>query len=203
MSYIHNLGEIRRAGDYEIRANDAAASEWRDDYLLNGIRTINGSRDAVGIPADLLTQGPDAELRFGFQVSRAGPLLSVQQPGSDSDDEVLAAEPVAYVARNGVLMMREKKAPYVLVKQAAVLDGRWHELSLRRAKDSWRISVDGIPEGRVSGLFTGSKPSGYLQVGPAYLVNSSNLGSGWVRFFGKLRDVRVGRVRSNLGPPPP
>ena len=47
--------------------------------------------------------------------------------------------------------------------------------------------------GHVSELFTGSKPPRYLQVGSAYLASCSDLGQGWVRSFGKLRDVKVGR----------
>jgi hypothetical protein len=105
---------------------------------------------------------------LGFRQAEPARFYLYLQPGSDTDEELRPAEPLVYIARNGVLTMREKQATYVpLVKQATVLDGRWHELSLRRAKGSWEISVDGGPAGRVSGLFTGSEPPRYLQVGPA------------------------------------
>src|SRR4029077_2010389 len=96
VSYVRHLHPIQKIGNYEIRVNQAVLAKWTDDYLLNGIRTIDGSRDSVGIQADLL-RSDAADLLFGFQARAAGPLLPVQRPGAEPEEDPTAVEPLVYI----------------------------------------------------------------------------------------------------------
>ena len=199
VAYIQHLHAIRKVGDYEVRANAAVASDWKDDYLLNGTRDLNGARAAVGVPGDLITSAADVELAFGFQASRAGPVLSVPQTDA-SAGEAPPMEPILYLSPDGGLMIRSKPGTYVrLAGQAGVLDGLWHEVSLRRDAAGWEVSLDEISTGRIGELLTGGKPAQYLQLGPAFVEKGTALGPGWIPFAGKLRDVRVKRASADSG----
>ena len=190
VAYIRDLSPIQEVGDYEIRGNAAALGKWNVDYLLNGIRKIDGSRDAVGIPAGLLSS-TDFKLIFEFQADQAGPLLSVQQSGAKSDEDTIATEPVTYIAQNGVLMIRKTAGAYSSSLSASVLDGLWHEISVQRDPQGWRMFLDGHPVGRTPELLTGADQPRYLQLGPAFGIVGSPLGQGWSSFFGQIRNVRV------------
>jgi preprotein translocase subunit Sss1 len=191
VSYVRHLHPIQKIGDYEIRGNQAVLAKWTDDYLLNGIRTIDGSRDSVGIPADLL-RSDDVELLFGFQARRAGPLLSIQRPGAESEEDTIAAEPLVYIAPDGALMIRQRPGSYLRsLLPPNVLDGLWHELSLQREGRGWQMSLDGVSSGRIPEFLGGPAPPRYLQLGPAFIAGCPALEQGWVPFFGRLRDVRV------------
>jgi hypothetical protein len=199
VAYIRSLRAIRKIGDYEIRATEPVAAAWSDDYLLNGVRDINGTRAAIGVPTDLLPPGSPTELTFGFQANRSGPLISIEQPGAGSDDEVTPTERLVYIEENGRLVLRTKPGAYLVTPQATrVLDGQWHELSLRRERNDWLVLLDGVPVGEACGSFTQENPSRYMQLGPANTTNCPGHRSGWSQFFGKLREVRVRRVESSL-----
>jgi hypothetical protein len=193
VSYIRDLHHVQEVGDYEIRVNDASLDKWVDDYVLNGVRDINGTRDAVGIPADLLSRA-DAEVTFGFQARSAGPLISVQQRGTQSEEDLTATEPLTYIARDGVLMIRKTPGTYSRSLSGSVLDGLWHEIILQREQQGWQISLDGRSIGQTAEFLADPDQPKYLQLGPTWVESSSSLGQGWVSFFGKLRDVRVSRV---------
>jgi hypothetical protein len=196
-TYIRSLRPIRKIGAYEIKATESVAAAWSDDYLLNGVRDINGTRAAIGVPTDLLPPGTPTELTFGFQATRGGPLVSIEQPGAGSDDEVTPTERLVYIEEDGRLVLRTKPAAYVVTQRATrVLDGQWHEMSLRRERNDWLVLLDGFPVGEARGSFAQENPSRYLQLGPAYTTNCPGQRSGWSRFFGKLREVRVRRVSS-------
>ncbi len=190
VSYIQQLSPIRKVGDYEIRGNAAVRQNWNDDYLLDGVRDLDGNRSAVGIPTSLLNAAIDSELTFGFEVGGAGPLLSAQKTRTVSDDEPFATEPLVYVSRDGTLMIRASAGVYV-ASRARVADAQWHELSLRRRQNGWAISVDGTERGSIADFTAGDKGPRYLQVGPAYVENCAELGKGWKSFRGKVRDVRA------------
>ena len=193
VAYIRKLQPIRKVGNYEVRANDAVAARWKEDYLLNGVRAISGGRAAVGVPSELLASSANAELVFEFQADRSGPLLSVQQPGQGSI-EASATEPVVYVMPDGELTVRREGGSYgPLAPRARVLDVRWHELILRHANGNWAVSLDGGPADKIPDLPIGPNSARYLQLGPAFIADSAVTARGWAPFFGKLRDVRVRR----------
>jgi hypothetical protein len=195
VSYIQQLSPIRTVGDYEIRGNAAVRESWKDDYLLDGERDLDGNRSAVGVPTSLLRAAIDSELTFGFEVGSTGPLLSAQKTRTDSDDEPFATEPLVYISRDGTLMIRASAGVFV-PSRARVADAQWHELSLRRRQNGWAISVDGAELGLIADFMTADKGPRYLQVGPAYVENCAELGKGWKSFRGKVRDVRARRVES-------
>ena len=195
VSYIQQLSSVRKAGDYEIRANEAARAAWKDDYVLNGVREVAGTRNALGVPVELLTDEAHPELVFDFESWSAGPLISIQQPDAEQGDQAFATEPLAYISRAGTLVIRAQRGIFVpLPAHVKVTDGQWHELSFRHEQESWRVSLDGVALGHAGEFTTGKNSPRYLQLGPAFIENCPDLGKGWVPFYGKLREVRVRRA---------
>jgi hypothetical protein len=187
VSYIQDLQSIRKVGDYEIRGDAAVAANWGDDYVLNGERDIPGGRNGVGVPSDLFSDRAAAELDFGFQADRPGPLLSIQLLGKEPSD---STAPLAYIAESGTVMVAGGIYGS-LGNGPNLLDGKWHELSLRRQDGAgWEVSVDGAAVGRLPEFLASSKARQVLQVGPA-LQRLGNRLDAWRSFYGKLRDVRV------------
>ncbi len=191
VAYVQQLAPIRKVGDYEIRGNPAVQAIWKDDFLLDGVRDVDGKRSAVGVPVDLLSSA-NAELVFGFEAAGSGPLVSVQQRNTNSDEQTYITEPLAYISRTGSLVVRgEAMVRAKLAPQASVIDGRWHEFALRHDYDGWTVSLDGLERGRLAEFLTAANTPRYLQVGPTFVENCLDLGRGWKSFPGSLRDVRV------------
>ncbi len=198
VAYIQTLQAVRKVGDYEIRANPAAQSAWNEDYLSSGERDFSEANTAVGIPNDLLT-GEGSELRFGFQTTHGGLILSIPARMTGSSEDLLPMEPIIYISQDGALMIRSKPSGHFSVaKQAGVLDGKWHEFSLRREAGGWMVSIDSAPCGHIDALLTEGSVPRYFQLGPAFVRDGSGIGPGWVQFFGRLSHVRVGETRSAI-----
>lgn len=201
VAYIGQLEPVRQVGDYEVRANRVVAADWKDDYLLNEVRVMNGNRAAIGVPKDLLGHR-DAELRFEFQATRNGLLVSLEQSGQDPSEHPDATEPIIYIARDGCLRVHHTDGSFQsLAPRRSVFDEHWHELVVRHFAQVWSVALDGGPAESIAELFPANR-SPYLQLGPAFIEGCSNAGCGWTPFFGKIRDVRVTSLLSygvNLG----
>ncbi len=190
VSYIQQLSPIRKVGDYEIRGNAAVSREWTDDYLLNGIREMEGSHGAVGVPMSLLNDGLHSRLTFRFQMQASGPLVSVQARPLSKDDRPITSNPLLYVSGSHALMIRTGEGVYHGT-QAGVADGQWHELELGRSSGRWAVSVDGQWQGFLDDFVKANKRPRYLEIGSSYVEKCPELGQGWRSFHGKLQDVRV------------
>lgn len=187
VAYIRQLQPVRKVGDYEIRALPAAVANWGDDYLLHGERTIEGGRNSIAVPAELLAPGMSAELRFAFQAYGSGPLLSVRPPDVSAPTSALS-----YIGPKGQLMIAAGNGKYAPTRIANELDGRWHEVLLRRqGKTGWEVSIDGANMSRIPGSaeFSALEP-GVVQIGAAVPDDGLKVGIAH-SFRGRLRDVRL------------
>jgi len=111
----------------------------------------------------------------------------------------MPTERLVYIEEDGRLMPRTKPGAYAVPSAATrVLDGRCHEMSLRRERNDWLLLLEGVLVGKACGSFAKENPARYLQLGPAYMTNCAGQRSGWSRFFGTLREVRVTRVGSSI-----